>query len=120
MTIPTPWGVIIKVVAWCWRHVTRALFYKTYSEAHHRWTKRNGFGARWEKLGTHVEYSLYLTKPTDAEPRVSKVAFRAADAAVVRFDCVFEAEGAGLRYQEAITVHGLDRSPVVFPLTHVP
>ena len=120
MTIPTPWGVIIKALAWSWRQVTRALLFKTYSEAHQRWTKRNGFGARWETLGKHIEYSLYLTKPTDAEPRVSKIAFRAVDAAVVRFDCIFEAAGAGLRYQDAITAHDLDRSPVVFPLTRVP
>jgi hypothetical protein len=86
------WGLIFKAGAWSWQRFTRALLYKTYSEAHLRWAKRNGFGARWVKLGKHVEYSLYLTKPTDAEPRVSKVAFRAVDAAVLRFDCVFEAE----------------------------
>lgn len=38
----------------------------------------------------------------------------------MRFDCIFQAEGAGLRYQDAITVHDLDRSPVVFPLTRIP
>lgn len=62
---------------------------------------------------------LYLSKPTDAEPLVSKVAFRALDAAVVRLDCVFEAHGAGLRDQDAINVHDLDSSPVVFNLTRV-
>lgn len=120
MTIPTPWGVIFKAAAWGWQRFTKALFYKTYSDAHQRWMKRHRLGARWQKLGNNVEYSLYLAKPTDAEPRVSKVAFRAVETEVAKFECVFEAEGAGVRYQDAITLHDLDRSPIVFNLVSIP
>jgi hypothetical protein len=120
MTIPTPWGVVFKAVAWGWQRLTKAMFYKTYSDAHQRWTKRHRLGARWQKLGQHVEYSLYLAKPTDTEPRVSKVSFRAVEIGVTKFECVFEAVGAGVRYQDAITVHDLDRSPIVFNLVSIP
>lgn len=120
MTIPTPWGGIFKALVWSWNRVTKALFYNTYFEAHQRWAKRNRLGARWQKLGQHVEYSLYLPNPTDAEPRVPKVAFRSVNTAVAKFECVFEAEGAGVRYQDALSVYDLDRSPIVFNLKSIP
>lgn len=120
MTVSIPWALAGAAAAWVWRKVEKALFYKTYLLSHRRWLSKNGLEAFWEPLGEHVEYSLQIAQSTDPEPQISRIAFRSTARRIERFQLVFEAEGVGRRYQETITLHGVDTTPIIYALSNLP
>lgn len=120
MNLSVPWGVVAFAAGWCWRRVEKALFYKTYLHSHRRWTSRHGLGSFWEPLGEHLECSVYLAESTDPHPQVSKIALRAKQGTVNRFECVFEGRGMGVKYQDRIIAVDVDETPAVFKLHNQP
>lgn len=120
MTLSIPWGVVGFVAGWGWRKVEKALFYKTYLHSHRRWTTKYGLGSFWEPLGEHMEYSVYLAEFTDAQPQESKIALRAKQGTLNRFECVFEGHGMGAKYQDRIIALDLDATPAIFKLNNQP
>lgn len=120
MDIPVPFNLVVKAADWIWQRVTKALLYKTYAASHEKWTIRHRLGARWDPLGKHLEYSVRLALPTDPEPRISRLALRATGESLAKVDLYFEAIGAGIRYQERVSVCDLDIRPIVWNLTNVP
>lgn len=120
MTVSIPWALAGAAAAWVWRKVEKALFYKTYLLSHRRWSSKHGLGAFWEPLGEDLEYSLRIAKSTDPEPQMSRIAFRSTARRIERFQAVFEAQGMGCRYQENVTIHGVDAIPIVYTLINLP
>lgn len=120
MTVSIPWALAGAAAAWVWRKIEKALFYKTYLLSHRRWSNKHGLGAFWEPLGENLEYSLRIAQSTDPEPQQSRVAFRSTRRRIERFQAVFEAEGMGCRYQENVTIHGVDATPIVCALSSLP
>lgn len=110
----------MKAASWVWQRVTKVLLYKTYARSHRKWNSRHLLGSRWESLGDHLEYSLRLAQPTDPKPHVSKLALRSTGQSLANVDFYFEARGAGVRYQDKISVYDVDRTPLVWNLMNVP
>jgi hypothetical protein len=67
MSIPTPWGLIGKVIKWGWEKLTRLWLYNTYKKSHEDKQKLQRLGSYWESLDDHLEYSLRLSNPADHE-----------------------------------------------------
>ncbi|GEM_PF-728855 len=120
MSIPMPFGLIAKALSWLWGYTTRFLFLKTYRRSHELWARRHHLGARWIPLGSYLEYSLQLAKPTDAGAKVSKVAFRSKKHNISNLEVFFEAVGGGIRYQEKICLSDIDERPIVCSMVNVP
>lgn len=120
MDIPTPFNVIVKAVKWIWQRVTKVLLYKTYFASHQKWAARHRLGAQWHHLGAHLEYSVRLAQPTDSEPQISRLALRSTGGSLAKVDLYFEALGAGIRYQEKISVCDVDHRPIVCSLKSIP
>lgn len=120
LDIPTPFNIIVKTVKWIWQRVTKVLLYKTYTASHRKWVARHRLGAQWHHLGAHLEYSVRLAQPTDPEPQISRLALRSTGESLAKVDLYFEALGAGNRYQEKISVCGVDHRPIVCSLKSIP
>lgn len=120
LDLPLPLNLIVKAASWVWQRVTRVLLYKTYVGSHRKWSSRHQLGSRWEPLGDYLEYSLRLAQPTDHEPHVSKLALRSTGQRLSNVDLYFEARGAGVRYQDRISVCDVDRIPMIWNLINVP
>lgn len=120
MDFPTPVNLIVKAVTWVWQRVTKALLHKTYVRSHQKWSFRHRLGSRWQPLGEHLEYSVRLAQPTDPKPHVSRLALRSTGQTLATVDLYFEAEGAGLRYQDKISLCNVDRTPIICSLLNVP
>lgn len=120
LDLPIPFNLIVKAASWVWQRVTKVLLYKTYVGSHRKWNSRHRLGSRWEPLGNHLEYSLRLAQPTDHKPHVSQLALRSTGQSLVNVDLYFEARGAGVRYQDKISVCDVDRTPIVWNLMNVP
>lgn len=120
LDLPLPFNLIVKAASWIWQRVTRVLLYKTYVGSHRKWNSRHQLGSRWEPLGDYLEYSLRLAQPTDYKPQVSKLALRSTGQRLSNVDLYFEARGAGVRYQDKISVCDVDRTPMVWNLINVP
>nr|WP_157720831.1 hypothetical protein [Pseudomonas sp. Z003-0.4C(8344-21)] len=63
---------------------------------------------------------MRIAQSTDPEQQQSKVAFRSTRRRIERFQAVFEAEGMGRKYQENVTIHGVDATPIVCALSSLP
>ncbi|SDF82840.1 hypothetical protein SAMN05216466_101204 [Paraburkholderia phenazinium] len=120
MAIHIPLGPLRSVVRWLYDRITKFLLLSTYRLSHELWAKRHRLGAHWSPLGDELEYSLYFAQPADPEPRTSRIAFRATDSEIEAVNLVFEAVGSGIRYQEPIRLHRVDRRPIVRALSSVP
>ncbi|MCQ2995380.1 hypothetical protein NLO95_14780 [Pseudomonas syringae] len=120
MNIPIPINFILKAVRWTWARITKLMLHKTYLQSHRKWNARHRLGARWQKLGEHLEYSIRLAQPTDPEPQTSRFAIRSTGGRLETVDLYFEASGAGLRYQEKISAYDVDRSPMIWNLNNIP
>lgn len=120
MDIPVPFNFVAKAAGWIWQRVTKALLYKTYAASHKKWAIRHRLGARWEPLGKHLEYSVRLAMLADPEPRISRLALRSTGESLANVDLYFEAIGAGIRYQEKVSVCDVDQRPIVWNLTNIP
>lgn len=120
MAIHIPFGPLRSAVEWLYDRLTKLLLLSTYRQSHELWAKRHRLGAHWTLLGEALEYSLYLAQPSDPEPRTSRIAFRATEDNIESVDLVFEAVGSGIRYQEPIWLHHVDRRPIVRALSSVP
>ncbi|MNM77770.1 hypothetical protein D3C81_896370 [compost metagenome] len=120
MDIPVPFNLVVKAADWIWQRVTKALLYKTYAASHEKWAIRHRLGARWDPLGNHLEYSVRLALPTDPKPRISRLALRSTGERLAKVDLYFEAIGAGIRYQEKVSVCDVDARPIVWNLTNIP
>lgn len=120
MDIPVPFNLVVKAADWIWQRVTKALLYRTYAASHQKWSVRHRLGAQWDDLGGHLEYSVRLALPTDPEPRISRLALRSTGESLAKVDLYFEAIGAGIRYQEKVSVCDVDCRPIVWNLTNIP
>jgi len=120
LDLPLPFNLIVKAASWIWQRVTRLLLYKTYVGSHRKWSSRHQLGSRWEPLGDYLEYSLRLAQPTDHKPYVSKLALRSTGQRLSNVDFYFEARGAGVRYQDKVSVCDVDRTPMIWNLINVP
>lgn len=120
MDLPLPFNLIVKAASWVWQRVTKVLLYKTYVGSHRKWNSRHQLGSWWEPLGNHLEYSLRLAQPTDHKPQVSKLALRSTGQKLSNVSLYFEARGAGVRYQDKISVCDVDQTPMVWNLINVP
>lgn len=120
LDLPLPFNLIVKAASWVWQRVTRVLLHKTYVGSHRKWNSRHRLGSRWQPLGDYLEYSLRLAQPTDYKPHVSKLALRSTGQRLSNVDFYFEARGAGIRYQDKISVCDVDRTPMIWNLTNVP
>lgn len=120
MDLPLPLNLIVKAASWVWQRVTRVLLYKTYVRSHRKWSSRHQLGSRWVPLGDYLEYSLKLAQPTDRKPHVSKLALRSTGQRLANVDLYFEARGAGIRYQDKISICDVDRTPMIWNLINVP
>lgn len=120
LDLPLPFNLIVKAATWVWQRVTKVLLYKTYIGSHRKWNSCHQLGSWWEPLGNYLEYSLRLAQPTDNKPHVSKLALRSTGQRLSNVDLYFEARGAGIRYQDKISVCDVDRTPMVWNLINVP
>lgn len=120
MPVSLPLGIIFKPVGWLFNWLMKRLLLPTYRRSHALWARRHRLGAYWGSLGEHVEYSVDLARPTDSDPKASRIAFRSRGAKVDQLKLVFEASGGTIRYQEQISVHDLDERPVVWTLVNIP
>ena len=120
MDLPVPFNLVMKAASWIWQRVTRVLLYKTYVESHKKWNSRHRLGARWKQLGDHLEYSVRIAQPTDHKPHVSQLALRSTGQRLSKVDLYFEARGAGVRYQDKVSVCDVDQTPMVWNLMNVP
>ena len=120
LDLPIPFNLVVKAASWVWQRVTRVLLYKTYVRSHRKWNSRHQLGSRWEPSGDYLEYSLRLAQPTDHKPHVSKLALRSTGQRLSNVDLYFEARGAGVRYQDKISICDVDRTPMVWNLINVP
>ncbi|GBH13863.1 hypothetical protein [Pseudomonas syringae] len=120
MTFSIPWGMVAFAAGWCLKKVEKALFYNTYLQSHRSWTSKHSLGSFWEPLGEHLEYSVYLAESTDALPQESKIALRAKQGALNRFEGVFEGRGMWAKYQDRIIAVDVDATPAIFKLNNQP
>lgn len=120
MSIPTPWGLIGKVIKWGWEKLTRFWLYNTYKKSHEDKQKLQRLGSYWESLDDHLEYSLRLSNPADHEKIKSKVAFRSLKTPIKEAVLFFEARGSGLRYQQKIELKNIDENVLVVTLEQIP
>lgn len=120
LDLPLPFNLVMKAASWVWQRITKMLLYKTYSGSHQKWNSHYQLGARWEPLGSYLEYSFRLAQPTDHKPQISKFALRSTGQRLSNVDLYFDACGAGVRYQEKISVCDVDRTPMVWNLINVP
>lgn len=120
MNIPTPWSLIGKIIKWTWNKITSFWLLKTYEQSHEYKIKQLRLGARWEKLGEHLEYSLRLASPADHESLKSKVAFRTTKENLKSVTLFFEATGNSVRYQQKIELVNLDKNAIIVTLDQIP
>ena len=108
-------------VTWLCNKVTEQIALPVYRRSHALWVDRNRLGAHWRPLGSYLEYSIYVGKLTDPEPRHTHIAVRAREGVKVeRASFVFEAASGFQRYQEPITLHNLDQRPIKWTTNNVP
>lgn len=115
-----PFGFVGKILSWVWQRVTKLLMHAVYIESHRRWNSHHRLGSFWTPLGKHLEYSLRIAQPTDPEPKISKVALRSVEHSLASVDVYFEAYGAGIRYQEKLSLCDVDRRPIICSLLNIP
>lgn len=120
LDLPLPLNMIVKAASWVWQRITKVLLYNTYAGSHRKWNSRHQLGSRWKPLGEYLEYSLRLAQPTDHKPHASKLALRSTGQRLLNVDLYFEARGAGIRYQDKISVCNVDRTPMIWNLINVP
>ena len=120
LDLPMPLNAVVKVIRWAWQRVTKIWLYGTYVESHRKWNLRHRLGSRWQPLGEHLEYSLRLAQLTDDKPHVSRLALRSTGQTLTSVDLYFEARGAGVRYQDKISLCDVDRTPIICSLMNVP
>jgi hypothetical protein len=120
MSIPTPWGLIGKIIKWAWEKLTRFWLYNTYKKSHEDKQKLLRLGSYWESLGDHLEYSLRLSNPAVHEKIKSKLAFRCLHVPLKKVVLFFEARGSGLRYQQKIELKNVDENILIVTLDQIP
>jgi len=120
MSFPTPWSLIGKIIKWGWDKLTRFWLLKTYKRSHEFKQKRLRLGARWEKLGEHLEYSLRLSNPADHGKIKSRVAFRSPNGLIKKANMFFEARGSGIRYQQRIELTNVNENVLIVTLDQIP
>jgi len=109
------------ILAWVGSKVAEKILLPLYCRSHVIWVNQNRLGAHWWPLGAHLEYSIYIGKLTDPEPRHTHIAVRAREGVkVVRASFVFEAASGLQRYQEPIVLHDLDCTPIKWTTKNVP
>ncbi|WP_208630878.1 hypothetical protein [Ralstonia insidiosa] len=115
-----PLGPIRSVVLWLYNRITKFLLHSTYQRSHELWAERHSLGSHWDTLCDAIEYSICFAQPTDPEPRISRIAFRALERKAERLELMLEVFGGGIRYQEEIRLRDVDSSPIVRTLASVP
>ena len=110
-----------KAALWLYGRAVRAFVLPLYRRSHARWVRRTRLGSEWRSLGNHLEYSIWVGQLTDPEPRHSRIAVRALPG--VQVECasfVFEAASESQRFQEPITLHDVDRTPITWTMRNIP
>jgi len=112
---------VYSVIKFFVNKLIQKFLFPVYYRSHGVWVHRNRIGAHWKPLGTHLEYSIYIGKLTDPEPRHTYIAIRAKERSIItRASFVFEAASAFQRYQEPIILHDLDRIPIKWTMRNIP
>jgi len=120
MPIPLPIGPVASAIRWIGGLAGKKLFLNTYRRSHALWSQRHQLGAHWKRFGEHFEYSLYLAQITDSEPRASKIAIRAIGEKIARLSLIFEAESDAARFQEQVTMVGVDQKAIIWTMVNIP
>lgn len=120
MALTPPTGLIVTVAKWLWAKLTQTLLINTYMHSHEQWVARNRLGARWNPIGDNLEYSIRFGQLTDNGEPLSRIAFRTITTPLLRIEMTIEAEGAGARYQEHLSLVNINTTPLVLTLVHMP
>jgi hypothetical protein len=120
MALTPPAGLIVTVVKWLWAKLTQKLLINTYMHSHEQWASRNRLGARWDSIGDNLKFSIRFGLPTDNRESMTRIAFKTTDTLLSRIEMTIEAEGAGIRYQEHVSLVNVNTSPLVLNLANIP
>lgn len=116
MHISFPIGFLLK--GWNW--LRNKLFLQIYVQSHSFWASMRALGSQWQNTG-YFEYSIYLPQMTDPEElRSTRLALRSSGKPIATLGLVVEAVSTRYRFQQSVSVHDIDTTPVIVTLSGIP